>query len=336
MRVGLIGYGAWGRCHARALAGLEDVTLAGILCNRADSAIAAAADFPAVPVLRERAQFLALPLDVVDIAAPNHTHADYAVAALAAGRHVLVEKPLATSVADCDRIIRAAAEAGRLVSVNHELRVSSQWGMIRDDIVSGALGTPMAASCNLFRRPFRAGAEGWRHDAARVGSWILEEPVHFFDLLLWYFAEHGDPVSVRANASDGAGGLRANLSATVEYASGAFFTVGQLLAGFEHHCALEIAGSAGALRAWWSGDDARTTAPRAGLAVLRRGAEAPVQHAFAQSGEIFELTEHLRRSIAAFRAGRSPLDALEARRAVLVCLAVEQACQTGEAVPLVF
>jgi myo-inositol 2-dehydrogenase/D-chiro-inositol 1-dehydrogenase len=208
--------------------------------------------------------------------------------------------------------------------------------MIRAEIANGAIGTPMAASCNLFRRPFRPGAAGWRTDAARVGSWILEEPVHFFDLLLWYFAEHGDPVSVRADASGGAGNLTANLTATVQYASGAFFTVGQLLAGFEHHCALEIAGCAGALRAWWSGDDARTTAPRAGLAILRRGAEAPAQHAFAQSGEIFELTEHLRRSIEAFRAGRSPLDAVEARRAVLVCLASEEACRTGRAVKLVF
>src|SRR6185437_1509398 len=82
MRVGLIGYGAWGRCHARALAGLEGVTLAGILCHGAGSAAAAAADFPGVPVLRDRAPFLALPLDAVDIAAPNHTHADHALAAL--------------------------------------------------------------------------------------------------------------------------------------------------------------------------------------------------------------------------------------------------------------
>ena len=208
--------------------------------------------------------------------------------------------------------------------------------MIGKAIASGEIGLPMAATYALFRRPFRPGAAGWRHDAARVGSWILGEPVHFFDLLLWYFAQHGDPVSVRADASDGMGDLRANLTATVRYASGAFFTVGQLLAGFEHHCALEIAGSAGALRAWWSGDDARTTAPRAGLAILRRGAEAPVQQAFAQSGEIFELTEHLRRSIAAFRAGRSPLDAAEARRAVLVCLATEEACRTGQEVKLAF
>ncbi len=332
MRVGLIGYGAWGRCHARALATLEGVTLAGILCHGAESAAAAAADYPAVPVLRDRDALLALDLEAVDIVAPNHAHAEYALAALAAGIHVMVEKPLATTLADCDRIVAAAASSGRLVSVTHELRASSQWGMIGKTIASGAIGLPMAATYALFRRPFRPGAGGWRHDATRVGSWILEEPVHFFDLLLWYFAAHGEPVTIRADA--GTGTLPANLSATVRYASGAFFTITQILSGFEHHCALDIGGSDGALRAWWSGADARTTTPVAGLSLLRRGAEAPEDLAFPHSGEIYELTEHLRRSIDGFRAGVSPLDATQARRAVRLCLVAEEACRTGRAVSL--
>ena len=336
MRVGLIGYGAWGRWHAKALAGLEGVTLGGIFCNGAESAAAAVVDFPGVPVLRDRAAFLALPLDAVDIVSPNHTHADHAVAVLAAGKHVLAEKPLANSVAECDRILAAARAAGRLVSVNHELRVSTQWGMVREEIAAGRIGTPTAGNYTLFRRPFRPGASGWRHDGARVGSWILEEPVHFFDLLLWYFAEHGDPVSLRADASAGSGGLQSNLTATVRYASGAFFTVTQFLSGFEHHSALEIGGTRGAIRTWWSGADARITEPVAGVSILRDGAEAPERREFANSGELFELTEHLRRSIAGFRVGVSPMPAEEARRSVIVCLAAEEACRTGRPVDLLF
>ena len=334
MRVGLIGYGAWGRFHARALAALPGVTLGAILCHGDASAAAAAGDFPAVPVLRDRDAFLALPLDAVDIVAPNHTHAEHAIAALAAGRHVLAEKPLANTLADCDRVIAAARAANRLVSVNHELRVSTQWGMIRNEIAAGRIGTPMAANYTLFRRPFRPGAGGWRHDPARVGSWILEEPVHFFDLLLWYFAEHGDPVTVRADATVTPLGMQANLSATVRYASGAFFTVTQLLTGFEHHCALDIGGSAGAIRAWWSGGDARIATPSAGMSILRDGAGAPQSHDFPHSGEIFELSEHLRRSIEGFRAGTSPMPAEDARRAVLLCLAAAQACRTGRTIDL--
>lgn len=334
MRVGLIGYGAWGRCHARALDGLPGVTLAAILCHGDASAAEATADFPGVAILRDRASFLAMPIDAVDIVSPNHTHAAMALAALDAGKHVLAEKPLANSVADCDRIIAAAHAAGCQVSVNHELRVSQQWGMIQREIETGAIGTPVAANYTLFRRPFRPGASGWRHDPGRVGSWILEEPVHFFDLLLWYFAEHGHPDSLRADANAGYGGLQSNLTATARYASGAFFTVTQLLSGFEHHCALEIGGSDGALRAWWSGGDARTTTPTAGLSILRRGAALPETHTFAHSGEIFELTELLRRGIAGFAAGVSAMPPEDARRAVMMCLAAEKSCRTGTAVTL--
>ena len=336
MRIGLIGYGAWGRCHARALVGLEGVGLAAILCHGAESAAAAAADFPGAVVTRERDAFFGLGLDVVDIVAPNHLHADYALAALGRGMHVLAEKPLATTRKDCDRIVAAASARGRLVSVNHELRVSGQWGMIRREIEAGAIGTPMAATYSLFRRPFRPGAGGWRHDRARVGSWILEEPVHFFDLLLWYFAEHGDPVSVRGDGGITTDGLQPNMTATVRYASGAFFTVTQILSGFEHHASLDIAGSQGALRTWWSGADARVAHAEAGLSILRRGATAPMRIEFTESGEIFELAEHLRRSLVAFREGSSPLDAAEARRAVLLCLAAEEACRGGTTVALDF
>jgi myo-inositol 2-dehydrogenase/D-chiro-inositol 1-dehydrogenase len=334
MRVGVIGYGAWGSWHAKSLAELPGVTLAGILCHGEASAAAARADFPGLPVLRDRAAFFALPLDAVDIVAPNHTHADYALDALSRGLHVLAEKPLANTVPDCDRILAAATRS--CVSVTHELRVSTQWGMIKDEIAKGAIGSPMAASYTLFRRPFRGGAGGWRHDPARVGSWVLEEPVHFFDLLLWYFAAHGNPTTIRADATATPDGLQANLSATIRYASGAFFTVTQLLTGFEHHCALDIGGTAGALRAWWSGGDARITDAAAGLSILRAGAAAPERHSFPDSGELYELREHLRRSIEAFRRNESPVPAAEARRAVILCLAAEEACRTGATISLAF
>jgi len=336
MRIGLIGYGAWGRFHARALAGLEGVTLAGIVCNGDASAAAAAADFPDVPVHRSLPALLAAPLDAVDIVAPNHLHAEMALAAIAAGKHVIAEKPLANTGADCARIVAAARAAGVLVCINHELRVSHQWERIHREIAAGAIGTPMAASFSLFRRPFRPGAGGWRHDAPRVGSWILEEPVHFFDLLLWYFAGQGDPASLRADSSDAQGTLASNLTISVRYPTGAYFTVTQMLSGFEHHCALDIGGTAGALRTWWSGGDARVATSTAGMSILRAGADAPETMDFPHSGEVFELSEMLRRAVAGFSTGTSPMPAAEAAKAVLLCLAAEQACRTGAAVPLRF
>ena len=332
MKIGVVGFGAWGKFHARGWGQVPGAELVGIMAHGDGSAAEAAAEFPAVAVHRDLRPLLNSGVDVVDIAAPNYLHADLVVAALEAGKHVVVEKPLATSAADLARILAAERASGKLVSVVHELRVSEQWELIHREIAAGAIGVPMAGVYSLFRRPFRGGSGGWRHDPARVGSWVLEEPVHFLDLLLWYFAQHGAPAAVQATATPGV--LGGNVAMTVRYASGAFFTVTQLLDGFEHHCALDIAGTEGALRSWWSAGDARVTESDAGLSIRRSGAEAAETVRFGRSGEVFELVEHLRRSHAGFLAGSSPMPAAAAGLAVRVCLAAEAACGTGGLVAL--
>lgn len=332
MKVGVVGFGAWGRFHARGWRQVASAELVGILAHGDASAAEARAEFADVAIHRDLPSLLKSGVDIVDIVAPNHLHAGMVVAALEAGCHVVVEKPLATTGADLDRVLAAERQSGRLVSVVHELRVSEQWELIHQEIARGAIGTPMAGLYSLFRRPFRGGSGGWRHDPARVGSWVLEEPVHFIDLMLWYFSAHGTPQTVHATATPGV--LGSNLAMTVRYGSGAFFTVSQILDGFEHHCALDIAGTEGALRSWWSAGDARVTESDAGLAIRRAGAEAPETIRFGRSGEVFELVEHLRRSHAGFLAGHSPLSAAEAARAVRVCLAAEEACRAGGEVRL--
>ena len=136
--------------------------------------------------------------DAVYIAVPNAFHREYAVPALERGLHVLLEKPMATTIEDCDRLIAAAAAHDRILTIGHELRLSTQWGTVKALIDAGAVGEPMYALVSLFRFPYRPGTGGWRYARDRVGSWILEEPVHFFDFLMWYFERAGDPVSVLA------------------------------------------------------------------------------------------------------------------------------------------
>ncbi|MCC6717479.1 MAG: Gfo/Idh/MocA family oxidoreductase [Acetobacteraceae bacterium] len=332
MKVGVVGFGAWGKFHARGWGQVPGAELAGIVAHGDASAAAAAAEFPGVRVHRDIGALLAGDVAVVDIVAPNFLHADMVVAALEAGRHVVVEKPLAISAEGLERILAAEKASGKLVSVVHELRVSEQWELIHREIASGAIGVPMAGVYSLFRRPFGGGSGGWRHDPARVGSWVLEEPVHFLDLLLWYFAGHGAPESVQAVATPGV--LGGNIAMTARYGSGAFFTVTQLLDGFEHHCALDIAGSDGALRAWWSAGDARVTESDAGLSIRRGGAAAETMR-FGRSGEVFELVEHLKRSHAGFLAGVSPMPAADAALSVRLCLAAEESVRVGGEVKVV-
>ena len=146
MRVGLAGYGAWGRFHARALRALPGVELTAVCCLRDATAAEARADLQGVPVVRTLPDLLRREPDVVDIVLPSHLHADTAVAALAAGAHVILEKPLAITRSECDRILSMAARSGRQISVVHEMRVSPQWGSVKQEIDSGVLGEVQCAA----------------------------------------------------------------------------------------------------------------------------------------------------------------------------------------------
>ena len=344
MRFGVIGYGAFGRLHAQSISRVGDAALVAI-CARSDEAAASAAvEFPGVTVHRDYRALVQDPsVDVVDVVTPNHSHAEIGVAALDAGKDLLLEKPMANTVGDCDRLIAAARRNGRLISVGHELRLSTQWGTIKRLIDEGAIGAPRYANLSLFRHPYRKGAGGWRYAADRVGSWILEEPVHFYDLLMWYFEGAGDPSAVRAvgnssgrDAVSGRPGMYDNFSSVLTFPGGRYATITQSLAGFEHHMVLEITGDDGALRSWWSGGDARALAPSFALTLMRGAASEPETLELGRSGEVFELEEQIRRTVEAFRTRCTLVSGEAARKPIVVCLEAERSASEGREIELRF
>jgi myo-inositol 2-dehydrogenase/D-chiro-inositol 1-dehydrogenase len=337
MRFGLIGYGLFGRHHARAIAQAPGATLAAIACRSRETAAAARKDWPdAIIELDYRALLARRDIDAVDIVVPNDLHEEIGVAALEAGKDVLLEKPLAPTLAACDRLIETARRTGRVLSVGHELRLSQQWGAIKRIIDAGDLGDLRSVAFNLFRFPYRPGSGGWRHDPRRIGSWIMEELVHHFDLVLWYFVRWGDPVAVSAVgfSRDGDPALTEMVTATVRFPGDRYAVVTLTLTGFEYHLGCEVIGADGALRAWWSGGMDRTREASFGLAVRRRGTSAPVAVPLEASGELFELEEQLRLVVGAFSERRALVSADEARKAVAVCLAVEEALRNGREVAI--
>lgn len=329
MRIGLAGFGAWGRLHAQVYARLPGAELAAIFCHGDATAEAAASAHPEAVLVRSFEDLVALPLDVVAITAPNHLHARYAVEALRAGRHVILEKPLGTTLAECDAVLAAARESGRKVAVNHELRVSQQWRQVREIIAGGEIGRVTHQHLSLFRRPFRPGSGGWRQDQARVGSYSLEELVHFVDLVMWYAQENGLPERVTARASN-ASAMPQTLSALLDWPDGSTALVTQCLAGFQHHSLLEIAGSAGAIRTSWSGAFDRTEHPSFSLWVQASGENDAAERAIAFSGELFELEQNIARALASFAGAPETLRLVEARNAVALCLAIDEAGRTGQ------
>jgi myo-inositol 2-dehydrogenase / D-chiro-inositol 1-dehydrogenase len=333
LRFGLIGYGLFGRHHARAITDAPGAKLAAIACRSRETADAARKDYPDAAIdLDYRALLARQDIDAIDIVVPNDLHEEIGVAALEAGKDVLLEKPLAPTLDACDRLIETARRTGRVLSVGHELRLSEQWGAIKRIIDAGEIGDFRCVSFNLFRFPYRPGSGGWRHDRRRIGSWIMEELVHHFDLVLWYFARWGDPIDVSAVGFSRGGdpALAEVLTATLRFAGGRYAVVTLTLTGFEYHLGCEVIGDEGAARAWWSGGMDRTRQADFGLTVRRRGTSAPAVVPLTVSGELFELEEQLRQTVGAFRERRALVSGDEARKAVMVCLAVEDALRAGQ------
>lgn len=333
---GLIGYGAWGRCHARAIRETAGAELRAV-CAATEESREAAASETGAEVYSHYTELLARgDLDIIDIVVPNYLHEQIAVAALESGRHVLLEKPMATSIAACDRIIAAARMAGRRLLVGHEMRFSGMYGRIRQLINEGRIGEPRYVLADLWRRPYRSGSGGWRLDRERVGNWTLEEPVHFFDIACWYLSGAGEPVSVMAYGNQTDPGIpydadtSDNFTAMVTFPNRAYAVISQSLAAVEHHFSLKIFGTQGVIRGEWHAELDRSEKPGFSLEVSENGALHPVE-VTSTPGELFELREEIAALVRAVRDGSTlPMTPEEARRAVALCLTARESLASGQ------
>src|SRR5260221_122837 len=198
-RFALAGFGAWGKLHAKSIHQDAGAQLVAICAPTEATRAEARNAYPEAQIFADPLDVIARGgFDIVDVVTPSHRHREIAVAALQSGFHVLLERRMATAREDC-RAIAAAAETGKArLALGHEFRLSSQWGEIKKIIQRGTIGEPQYVLVELLRKPYRLGAGGWRYDPARVGSWVLEEPIHFFDLARWYLEGSGDPVELHA------------------------------------------------------------------------------------------------------------------------------------------
>jgi len=177
LRGGVIGAGVFGGYHARQYATLPGVVLSGVFDPHPDRAAKVAVPLKG-RAFRDLAEFLE-EVDVVTVASPATFHAEQALAAIAAGKPVYVEKPVATSVADGERVRAAAAAKGLVVACGHQERVGFR--------AMGLLDIP--------EQPLRL--EALRHgppsDRSRDVSAVLDLMVHDLDLALAISA--ADPVT---------------------------------------------------------------------------------------------------------------------------------------------
>jgi len=327
MRFGLIGYGAWGRHHAEAITRAEETELAAIACKSEQTKLQAEQDHPGVEVYRDYRDLLQREdVKAVDIVLPTFIHARVGVEALEAGKHVLLEKPMAGNAGECDLLLEASRKSGKVLTIGHELRLSTQWGKVKELISRGEIGSPLYALVSLFRSPYRRGAEDWRYDRFRVGSWILEEPIHFFDFILWFFEDLGDPIAVQAygNSKENIEGLYDNFSSVLKFPGGEYAVITQTLGGFEHHQIVEIVGTEGAIRSTWSGAMDRTLEPQFSLRLQRQGCDSWEEIPIELSGEVFELRDEIKKTAELFKLGKPLYQPEEGRKVVIICNEAER------------
>lgn len=338
VRFALAGFGAWGKFHAQSITGNPDARLVAIAAPSEASREEARKQCPGAQIFADSLEMIAqADFDIIDIATPSHTHREIALAAMQKGRHVLLEKPMAITLDDCKAIVAGARQHGVHLAVGHELRLSSQWGRIKDIIQAGTIGDPQYVLVELSRKPYRTGAGGWRYDQNRVGSWVLEEPIHFFDLARWYLESSGDPVELHAcgNSRDPRRPtLFDNFSAMFKYANGSYAVVSQTLAAFEHHQTVKVSGTKGALWAAWSGALDRTLEPEYFLKVFD-GEKLEAVRLDKHSGEVFELREEIARCVEMVRTGRQPAaTGLDGLWSAGLCLVAEESIRQRKPLPV--
>ncbi len=337
IRFGLIGCGAWGSHHARVIDGTGGVRLAAIADNLEQHRVEAQASYREAHIYSDYGEMLEKEkLDAVDIVLPTHLHFDAAKKALDAGCHVLLEKPMCLRLEQCDELIALARAKNRHLAIGHEFRLSSLWGRVKQMIDEGAIGEPRYCLIELWRNPYRQGTGGWRYDIKQVGNWILEEPIHFFDLARWYFGGAGEPVSIFARAShklDEHPELQDNFSAMINFRNGGYAVISQTLAGYEHHQVVKLTGTRGALWASWSGAMDRTLHPVYSLKYFD-GDKLQEISLTKTTGEVFELEEEIACVAAAARGAElRGATGEDGRWAVALCIKAQESVDSGKVVP---
>jgi predicted dehydrogenase len=188
VRIGILGLGSIAQVvHLPILSQLDGVKL--IAASDADRAKtrALAARFGIPRVHGTDAEVMqADDIDAVVICTPNHLHAEQAIAALESGKHVLVEKPIALSAADAERVLAAAETAGRtlMVAMNHRYRPDTL--ALKPFADGGELGRIFLARGAWLNRKFRVVRPTWRHRLATAGGGVLMDlGAQALDLALW-------------------------------------------------------------------------------------------------------------------------------------------------------
>jgi predicted dehydrogenase len=202
LRAVVLGYGFIADLHVRAAATIGEVYIVGVAGRRLDRANDFASRHGIRRVTADWSSLCAEPdVDLVIVGTPNTFHAEQTLHALGNAKHVLVEKPMATTLEDADRMIQAADRAQRTLAVGHMWRYHPDVTALRNRIAAGELGTIVRTHGWGVHAGW--GPSGWFTDPALAGGGaLIDMGIHAIDTARFLL---GDPTPDRVRASIGVG-----------------------------------------------------------------------------------------------------------------------------------
>jgi len=336
LRVGLIGCGNIGLGgHLPAYIHIPEAEMVAVCDIVEERAQEAARLSGATPYTDYREILKREDIEMVDICLPTDLHAQAAIAAIKAGKHVLCEKPMAHTLKAAKAMIEAMRENGVKLMVGHVRRFDHRYASIKAQVDAGKVGRPIFI--RLAERQFLPfPPDAWHWDTRRGGGVILDIGVHVTDMFRWFFCEDAIEVyaiakSVRETAQAAGSFDHALITCKLPGGKVGFAEVSWAYPkgfGGALYAHLDIVGTEGKIH--YSDED---TNPML-VYSPERGHELPLYFRFMSTTE-YAFEEEIRHFVRCILKDREPAVSLEDAYAALeMALAAQRSAETGEPVKL--
>jgi predicted dehydrogenase len=216
IRLGVIGCGGFGLFALQQFTQVPGVRLVGMAGTHRPAALAAAARFEVEDIDDIGGLLRRDDVDAVYVATPPFLHHPQAMAALEAGKHVLVEKPLALTVSQADELIAVARRRDRLLVANLMQRYNPLFRAVRRLVEARVLGDVLHGSFENYASDENLPAQHWFWDRGKSGGIFVEHGVHFFDLFAGWLGP-GRVEAAQFGVRPGTPALEEHSHATVRY-----------------------------------------------------------------------------------------------------------------------
>jgi len=315
-----------GRSLGRQLVTIEEARLVGVT-DISHEAMTRATEELQAPGFADAETLLAQPgVDAVLIATPGFLHRQYTELAASLGKHVFVEKPLATNLADCDAMIQAVDRAGVQMMVGQVLRYYPNWWQILGMVKRGDVGTPVGVQLTRISSGWKGWPAAWRNSLELSGGLLMEVNAHEIDFMCQICGDV-ERVYAEANHSVEDGADHPNLYfVSLRFKSGAIGMLHSSTISAVQDLTGKIQGTEGTI-AYVDGFGPGAVirhARREGEVETLRVAEIQVEP---------PVRAELRHFVEALLTGQPvPITAAEGRRNVAIALAAYESARTGQPV----